>query len=159
MTTYIDSSVLVKVYCLEPTSPQALALLRHVETPFLFTPLHAIEIKNALRLKLYRKELTQFQMRGALGNLQNDIESEFLQHQDLDLRALFEQAESLSAAHTAAIGTRSLDTLHVAAALLIGCRLFVSFDRRQRALAHIEGLKVLPRTLPKSRNLHPRQCE
>lgn len=149
MITYFDSSVLVKAYCLETTSPQALTLIRRVEPPLLFTPLHAIEIKNALRLKRHRKELTQFQMRGALENLEHDIRSGFLQMPDMDLRAVFDHAEFLSAAHTATIGTRSLDILHVAAASLLGARQFVSFDRKQRSLASKAGLKVLPRVLPK----------
>ena len=150
--TYLDSSLLVKAYCLEPTSPQALGLLRRIEAPYPFTPLHALEIKNALRLKRYRKDLTLFQMRGALKNLQDDMGNGFLHIPDLDLRAVFDQAESLSAAHTAVAGARSLDILHVAAALLLGCRQFASFDLRQRRLAHAAGLKIVPRTLPKSGN-------
>ena len=151
MTAYLDSSVLVKAYCLEPTSPQALTLLRRIEPPHLFTPWHALEIKNALRLKRFRRELTLLQLRGALGNLHSDVESGFLHIPDLDFRSVFEQAELLSAAHTAAIGARSLDILHVAAALVLGCRQFGSFDRRQRTLARLVGLRVLPRILRKSR--------
>jgi predicted nucleic acid-binding protein len=150
VTAYFDSSVLVKAYCLETTTPQALALIRRIEPPLLFTPLHAIEIKNALRLKRYRKELTQFQMRGALEDLEHDIHSGFLHMPDLDFRALFDHAELLSAANTAVIGVRSLDILHVAAALLLGARQFVTFDRKQRSLAFKAGLKVLPRIMPKS---------
>jgi hypothetical protein len=76
--------------------------------------------------------------------------SGFLHMPDLDFRALFEHAECLSAAHTAVIGTRSLDILHVAAASLLGARQFVSFDRRQRSLAFKAGLRILPRIMPKS---------
>jgi predicted nucleic acid-binding protein len=147
VTTYLDSSVLVKAYCLELTSPQALALLRRVEPPFLFTTLHALEIRNALRLKRHRRELTRLQMEGALGNLQDDIESGFLHIPDLDFQTVFYQTELLSAAYTALIGTRSLDILHVAAASMLGCRQFASFDRRQRMLARKAGLTILPRVL------------
>jgi predicted nucleic acid-binding protein len=63
---------------------------------------------------------------------------------------VFDHAEFLSAAHTAVIGARSLDILHVAAASLLGARQFVSFDRRQRSLAFKAGLKILPRIMPKS---------
>jgi predicted nucleic acid-binding protein len=147
---YFDSSVLVKAYCLETTSPQALALIRRFKPPFLFTPLHAIEIKNALRLKRHRRELSRSQMRGAIENLQHDIDSGFYYVPDLDFREVLDHAEFLSAAHTAAVGARSLDILHVAAANLLGARQFVSFDRRQRSLASKSGLKILPGTLPKS---------
>ncbi len=127
MKNYFDSAVLVKAYCLETTSPQALSLIKWATPPLPFTPLHALEIRNALRLKRHRKELTESQLRGALRSLQDDIDSGFLAPQDQDLYEVFVQAESLSAEHTE----------------------FVSFDRRQRSLAAKAGLKVLPRLVPK----------
>jgi hypothetical protein len=146
---YFDSAVLVKAYCLETTSPQALSLIKRATPPLPFTPLHALEIRNALRLKRHRKELTEFQLRGALRGLQDDIDSGFLGAQDHDLHEVFAQAESLSAQHTASTGARSLDILHVAAALVLMSGEFVSFDRRQRSLAARAGLRVLPRLVPK----------
>jgi hypothetical protein len=87
VTIYYDSAVLVKVYCLEATSAQALSLIKRATPPLLFTPLHAIEIRNALRLRRHRKELTEFQLRGALGNLEDDISHGFLRLADPDLHA------------------------------------------------------------------------
>jgi predicted nucleic acid-binding protein len=86
-------------------------------------------------------------MEGALGNLQDDLESGVLHIPDLDFPAVFHRAESLSAAHTPLIGSRSLDILHVASALTLGCSRFASFDRRQRMLARKAGLRILPRAL------------
>lgn len=39
-------------------------------------------------------------------------------------------------------GTRSLDILHVATALVLGCQTFHTFDTRQGKLARAAGLKV-----------------
>lgn len=64
-----------------------------------------------------------------------------------ELTEVFRRAEVLSQAHTSATKCRSLDLLHVAAALEIGCREFASFDVRQRAIARKTGLKVLPARL------------
>ena len=150
MKSYFDSAVLVKAYCLETTSPQALSLIKRATPPLPFTPLHALEIRNALRLKRHRKELTEFQLRGALQSLQDDIDSGFLVGQDQDLREVFAHAESLSAEHTVSTGARSLDILHVAAALILMTDEFVSFDHRQRSLAAKAGLKILPRSVPKT---------
>ena len=44
--------------------------------------------------------------------------------------------------HSEKLGTRSLDILHVASALVLGSTSFVTFDRRQAALARASGLKV-----------------
>jgi hypothetical protein len=52
------------------------------------------------------------------------------------------EAERLSALHSETLGTRSLDILHVAAALVLGSSEFLTFDARQAALAKAAGLKV-----------------
>jgi len=148
MKTYFDSAVLVKAYCLEATTPQALALIARAKPPLAFTALHGLEIRNALRLKRHRKEVTESQLRGSLRDLQGDIASGFLQPPEQDLQAVYTQAELLSAAHSVTTGARSLDVLHVASAVVIQADEFVSFDRRQRSVAIRAGLKVLPRTVP-----------
>ena len=61
-----------------------------------------------------------------------------------ELAALFHRAESLSNKDTTSTLARTLHILHVAAALEIGCREFVSFDELQRILAARERLQVLP---------------
>ena len=48
----------------------------------------------------------------------------------------------LSALHSEILGTRSLDVLHVACALVLGGNDFLTFDHRQGALAKAAGLKV-----------------
>lgn len=53
-------------------------------------------------------------------------------------------AATLSEDHTATLGTRALDVLHVATALVLKPAAFCSFDERQRKLARAKGLKVLP---------------
>ena len=57
---------------------------------------------------------------------------------------LIPQAESLVEHHTSAIGSRSLDILHVASALVSGATEFCTFDARQRRLAQLAGLCVGP---------------
>jgi hypothetical protein len=56
--------------------------------------------------------------------------------------AAWQEARRISAAHTPSIGARSLDILQVAAALMLGARLFLTFDRVQRKLAAAVGLHV-----------------
>ncbi|MCP5542890.1 MAG: PIN domain-containing protein [Akkermansiaceae bacterium] len=52
------------------------------------------------------------------------------------------EAERLSATHSEKLGTRSLDILHVAAALVLGSTVFFTFDKRQAKLGKAAGLKV-----------------
>ena len=53
-----------------------------------------------------------------------------------------------AAKYAASALARSLDILHVAAALTLGARVVVSFDDRQRKIARRARLKVLPRIRP-----------
>lgn len=50
----------------------------------------------------------------------------------------------LSRRHSARVGARMLDVLHVASALDLKPDAFLTFDERQRKLAKAEGLRVLP---------------
>jgi hypothetical protein len=58
--------------------------------------------------------------------------------------ALYEQSARLAEKYSTTVGTRTLDLLHVAAALILGAGQMFTFDARQRKAAHGEGLKVLP---------------
>ena len=51
-------------------------------------------------------------------------------------------AERLSELHTESGGHRSMDILHVATAIELGAREFLTFDCNQKKLAKAEGLVV-----------------
>jgi hypothetical protein len=59
-----------------------------------------------------------------------------------DLVDVYSQAESISRRHTAILGARSLDILHVAAALILEAPAFITDDDRQARLARAAGLRV-----------------
>ena len=144
MNTYIDTSILVKAFVLEPDSPAALEILEAAGEPHAFSHLHEIEIPNAIRLKRFRGEITRAQETAAIRAFQADVDAGRMQRLVYDLGEVFIRAEQLSARHSGASGTRSLDLLHVAAALEAGCSAFASFDGRQRKCAAHAGMKVIP---------------
>ena len=141
---YVDTGVLVKNYCLEPDSPAAVALLRAEGAPLPLTHLQEAEFRNAVRLKLFRREMPVAGARGALLNFDRDIGAGFFFQPVYALPNVFRSALRLSADYTTLTGARTLDILHVAAALEIEARTFISFDERQRAVAKKAGLKVRP---------------
>lgn len=141
---YVDTSVLVKLYVREPETPQAISLVRGFKTPLPLTLLQELELRNALRLKQARGELTSHAASGAERDLQSDIDLGRFEQTPCDAEVIFRRAETLSKAHAATTMCRTLDILHVATAVAIECRQFASFDRRQRELARKAGLKVQP---------------
>lgn len=144
MGPYIDTSILVKLYATEANSLAADDLVLTFDTPLPLTLLQELELRNALRLKQARGELTSHAAAGAERDLQSDIDLGRFKQTPCDAEVIFRRAETLSKAHAAATMCRTLDILHVATAVAIECRQFASFDRRQRDLARRAGLKVQP---------------
>ena len=64
--------------------------------------------------------------------------------------AVFEKACRLSTKHTGRLGSRSLDILHVAAALVSRASVLYTFDENQKRLAAAEGLRTAPARARKS---------
>jgi len=141
---YADTGVLVKGYVFESDSEAAVRIIESLGDHLLYSHLHSIEIPNAIRLKRFRGEITKAQEIAANRAFLSDIESGVLTPCDYDLGEVFLLAERLSAKHSAIIGSRSLDLLHVAAALEAGATHFASLDTRQRKVASLIGLKILP---------------
>ena len=145
---YFDSAVILKIYVPEVDSVAAVKLVQQERYPLILTSLHELEIKNAVRLKHGRGELSSDQLARVLGRFESDIEQLRLLRRPVDWPEVFAQAEYLSAAQASECLTRSLDILHVACALAVGADRFYSFDRRQRTLAARTGLRVRPARLP-----------
>ncbi|MGO8999091.1 MAG: type II toxin-antitoxin system VapC family toxin [Polyangiaceae bacterium] len=145
MPTYFDSGVIVKLYVPEPNSADAIRLVTALPPPIPFTDWQAIEVRNAMRLKRFRGEITPAQLRAALRALAEDERAGRWQRPALDLGETLRRAEVFSRKLAPAIGCRTLDILHVATAVVLGVREFASFDGRQRQLAKKAGLRVVPR--------------
>lgn len=144
MRVYIDTGLLVKSYVFEQDSPQAIEIIEAAGDPLLFSHLHGIEIPNAIRLKRFRGEISKAQEAAAIRVFLSDVDAGRLVRPDYDLAEVFLRAERLSAKHSGTIGSRSLDVWHVAAALECGCEEMASFDERQRKIARLSGLRLIP---------------
>ncbi|MGB8356945.1 MAG: type II toxin-antitoxin system VapC family toxin [Chthoniobacteraceae bacterium] len=142
MSTYFDTGVLLKSYVTEKNSANADALILQAMLPIPFTHFHDIEMRTALRLKHGRGEITAAELKGALRDLQVDISEGRLAKPACDLPDVFRAAEELSSKYAAVTLARSMDILHVAAAVVIGAKTSVTFDTRQAALATKAGLKA-----------------
>ena len=142
MSAYFDTGVLLKSYVTEKNSAAADALILQAAAPIPFTHFHEIEMRTAFRLKRGRGEITDAGLEGALRDLQADINAGRLEKPVYDLPDVFHKAEELSAKYATVTLARSLDILHVAAAVVIGTVDFITFDKRQASLATKAGLKV-----------------
>ncbi len=144
MDAYFDSAIIVKLYVQEATSPDAIRLVGAYAAPYVLTQWQALEVKNAIRLKAFRGEITAAQMNQSIAAFEQDIATGRWQRPAYTAATVEQKAEELSAGHSAILGCRTLDIIHVAAALVLAAKEFVTFDTRQGALAKQAGLTVKP---------------
>ncbi len=142
LSAYFDSSVITKWYLPEADSAAALRMRARYEPPAVLTHLHRVELTTAWHLKVFRRELHLDTVAQALADLENDVDAGVWAPPSYDLGDVHMRAEHLARRHAAALGTRSLDILHVAAALALGATHFVTSDQRQAALAKAARLRA-----------------
>jgi predicted nucleic acid-binding protein len=142
LKAYPDTSFLVRVYLTQSDSPKALAFMRDFRDPLPFTPLHRHELRNALRLAVFRKEIDSERRHAAFADIESDLADGILAHVPIRWTDAFREAENLGNTHTETLGIRSVDLLHVGIALTLGAKRFLTFDLRQLELAKAAGLNV-----------------
>jgi len=141
LTSCVDASFLFSLYVLDVNSAAASAKMRRAVLPLLLTDVGKIEILNAVGLRLFRKELRPAQARKVYGLFRQDIEQGVVQIVPLPAAA-YQQAEQIARTHTPLLGTRTLDVLHVAGALVLKAAAFYTFDQKQAGLATAVGLTI-----------------
>ncbi len=144
MVVYADSSFLFSLYAQDANTSRAAELAAAFTGALLFTPLQRFELRNALRLSVFRGDMAEGECRRLLEQIEADAQAGALAETALPWAEVFANAEILSAAHTSKTGTRALDILHVAAAVALGAKIMYTFDARQKALAAKAGMKVKP---------------
>ena len=141
MSAYVDTSFLVSLYVLDGNSARAAARLKPAPLPIALTFFNEVELTNAFYLRFFRKEVDLAGIRAAQSLFQEDVENGIFEVRVLS-SAVFERAKRLAEVHTRRLGTRTLDILHVASALVLKADTFYTFDGNQEKLAKAEGLVV-----------------
>ena len=73
MNHYADSSFLVSCYLIDATTPQANSFLSRTAAPLAWTTLHALKVRNAFELGVFRGLLTTADAKAAWASLENDL--------------------------------------------------------------------------------------
>jgi predicted nucleic acid-binding protein len=143
-TAYADSSFLVSVYRADANQPAAHAYIARSSPSLVFLPLHRVELRNALRFAETQRLISPQERRTAFKQIEEDLREGLLTHAPIAWSDICRRADELSEKHMVNHGQRTINLLHVAAALECGVRLFLSFDQRQCGLARAAGLTVKP---------------
>lgn len=143
MKTYADTSLLFSLYATDANSIRADAWRRANPAPLPFTAFHRLELRNALSLALFQQRLTLAEVQAAWQEVENDCAAGLLVGRGGLWHRVLVDAETYALNNTPALGCRTLDVLHVAAAKLIGTTEFCTFDTRQSTLAGQIGLAAV----------------
>jgi predicted nucleic acid-binding protein len=141
-SAYADTSYLFSLVLPDSNSFAAIAYLRAHAMELIFTSWQRCELQNALRLAVWRGNYDLAAMRRACDRISKDVEIGNLQDGSLIWPEVLDLVEELGEKHTMALGVRTLDLLHVAAAVSLGAERFLTFDERQVPLARAAGLHV-----------------
>jgi predicted nucleic acid-binding protein len=138
---YLDTSFLVSLYTLDANSPAAARHMRTLSAQIPLTPLHELELANAFELRVFRREIRKSQAEAARAALIADLAGGMYASGPVPAAA-YTRARQLALRHTANLGTRAIDLLHVASALVLHAEQFYSFDQRQCKAAEAAGITV-----------------
>jgi predicted nucleic acid-binding protein len=137
---YADTSFLFSIALHDANSSAVFTYLKAHPTGLVFTSWQRCELRNAIQLAVWRGNCDAMLARRAIENISTDVAAGNLVESQLDWPDVLMTADKLSDRHTAALGVRTLDLLHVAAAVCLGAKKFITCDGRQLALANAAGL-------------------
>jgi predicted nucleic acid-binding protein len=148
MIVYPDTSFLCSLYREQEHSAHADAYREAMTEPLHFTRLLEFEFLQAIELQVWlhssdrKKGYSRREADQMIEDWETDIASGLNKVVPYDSDAVLRLAGVFSKNRTAQGGHRSLDILHVATAVHLGAKEFLTFDGRQRALAKHAGLKI-----------------
>ncbi|MEI8312910.1 MAG: PIN domain-containing protein [Verrucomicrobiota bacterium] len=146
MNAYPDTSFLCALYRSQDNSYRALAFRKSMTEPLHVTRLLLWEFRQSVRFQAFRHRKdpsTGYPLEEAermIEKISGHMRQGLVQLADCDVQSVLITGERISKLRTVAGGHRSFDLLHVASALVLDAREFLSFDANQISLAAAEGL-------------------
>jgi len=137
-----DTSFLFSIYGADIHTSRAVRQANSLGQSLSLTVLNVFEFQNAMRAAQFRGSITSEDADVSLATFEADCSNNKVIVLSTDLNLILNEAKRLRALYTAKHGHRSFDILHVAAALHLNARTFLSFDRNQLRLAEAAGLAV-----------------
>lgn len=148
MSRFADTSFLFALYFPNEASEAAARLAAEDCDRIVLSPLVVYEFQQAVWLDVFRYEhgyrdaVRRDQAYSGLAAFEINLERGMFEVRAIAFEPLLAEALRLTGVHTLRHGIRSMDILHLAAARLLGCSEFLSFDHLQRRVAELEGFSL-----------------
>ena len=148
MNAYPDTSFLCALYRTQDNSPRALAYRDAMTEPLHVTRLLLWEFRQSVRFQAFRHSKNRevghplHEAERMIEKLTEHLGLGLVKLEDCDFINILVTSERISKSRTFTGGHRSFDILHVATAIELGAKEFLSFDANQIQLAGAEGLTI-----------------
>ena len=143
MRIYFDPSFLIPLYVEELASAAVRAFVMHHSPVVLLNELQELELKNAIRQKVMREEITDGTAARSLRLLDDDCVAGLVQRKEIIWKAVYSRAEQISRRFAKARICRAFDLLHIAIAGASSVRQFATLDNGQAELARAARLTLV----------------
>jgi len=146
LIAYPDTSFLCALYRTQDNSRQALAYRERMTEPLHVTRLLLWEFRQSVRFQAFRHSNIRqvgyplHEAEKMLSDVNEDLQDGLVISVEVDFIDILVTGERISKSRTFGGGHRSFDILHVATALELGAKEFLTFDANQITLAKTEGL-------------------
>jgi predicted nucleic acid-binding protein len=141
---YCDSSFLCALYLPgDKYEPVARPIAERFTESIPYPPLSELELQNSVHRGVAARLFDARTCTKILHQIEDDKANAFLRPCKLVFDDHFSEALTLTKRFTAVHNCRTLDVLHVAAAVLLGAAQFASFDIRQCRMASDLNLEIL----------------
>lgn len=148
MGPFFDTSVALKLVLAEPLSAKVLAFVKRRRLTIPTTRLVELEMETALNALAFRGAITSAELKSSRALIEElKVEGKFIST-GISLDDIAPESLRLSPRIASKTGCRTLDLMHIASALLLGCPEFVSTDQRQLKAAKLAGLKAIDLSKP-----------
>jgi len=153
---YCDTSFLLALYVeADPFHTQATKIAARFKESIPFTLLLELELVNGIRRSLAARIIEKKEHDAIFRQILDDEAVGILARYPLHQAEHYAKARELSKKFTPEMSARSLDILHVAAALLLRVKEFATFDEKQGTLVGKVGLRLIPETIIKRKPPFP----
>ncbi|MBU6179655.1 MAG: type II toxin-antitoxin system VapC family toxin [Verrucomicrobia bacterium] len=148
MGPFFDTGVALKLILAEPLSPKVLAFVKRRRMTIPTTRLIELEMETALNALTFRGAITTAELKSSRVLISEMIAQGKFSPAGISLDDIALESLRLSARIGPKTGCRTLDLMHIASALMLGSREFVSTDQRQLKAAKLAGLKIIDFSKP-----------
>lgn len=142
MNAYPDASFLVALYIRQRNTEIASKHAGTLKESIPVSSLLRFEVCNAIRREAFQGRITSGAAVAALAAFEADVDNGVIVIPSVEWEQVHAEAERLSNAPGLRHGYRAFDVLHVATAVTLGVREFLTFDAHQASLAKAAGLKA-----------------